>query len=131
MRPNMTNPTENQDIRDQFLLAKSGSEPAPDGVSSENFSIDTIHSEFPEILENADFFQKGMAPRPIDSGRWCSRSMPRAIFWIQTRHWSPLCAMWMGYAKKKTGFGGSWTISEWASSSRKPTKPPVWRPWIV
>ncbi|MBS3758255.1 MAG: tetratricopeptide repeat protein [Desulfobacterales bacterium] len=57
----MTNPTENQDIRDQFLLAKSGSEPAPDGVSSENFSIDTIHSEFPEILENADFFQKGMA----------------------------------------------------------------------
>lgn len=56
----MSNPTEDQEIQTQFLFAQPGIEPAPDVIPPENFSIETIRSEFPEILEEADFFKKGM-----------------------------------------------------------------------
>jgi len=57
----MTNPTEDLTIQTQFLLAKSDPEPATDVFSLENFSVETIHSEFPDILNAEEFFQKGMA----------------------------------------------------------------------
>lgn len=57
----MTNPTEDQVTQSQFLLAKSGSEPAADVTSLENFSIEAVYSEFPDILNAEAFFQEGMA----------------------------------------------------------------------
>ena len=57
----MNHPTEEKDLPSQFLLAKSDSEPPPEGVFLENFSFDAILSEFPGILGEADFFEKSMA----------------------------------------------------------------------
>ena len=57
----MTHSTEERDLPSQFLLAKSDSEPSPDAVSLENVSFAAIQSEFPDILGEADFFEKSMA----------------------------------------------------------------------
>ncbi len=57
----MTNLTEEKDLPSQFLLAKSESEPAPETASPADISLAALQSEFSEILQEADFFEKSMA----------------------------------------------------------------------
>ncbi len=65
----MTPPTEDKDIQTQFLFAKSAGKQVTDAIPLENFSLDIIKPEFPQVLGEDDFFEKGMA-HVADAGQF-------------------------------------------------------------